>query len=139
MESEIFTSNFFIDIVTKSKNLREIHIGVSCVFTIDMIDAVRQVKDLGHPLESISFMNCIMDDRTEHDRASLTFDGIKLNFCQNSNQFISLIINGTRLGRMKREIDEKHEDIEHQRWCGVQRKLQIEKYEREKFTNNFGD
>jgi len=128
MERNIFTSNFFIKIITKSKNLREIHIGVRCIFTLDMINAVKEAKDLGHPLESISFLFCLIDDKI--DKNDTFMDGLKLNFQQNLNKFFSSMINETKLGRMKREIDEKHKDIEHQKICGAQRKLQVEKYDR---------
>jgi len=128
MERNIFTSNFFIKIVASSKNLKEIHIGVRCIFTLDMINAVKEAKDFGHPLESISFLFCLIDNKI--DKNDTFMDGLKLNFQQNSTKFFSPMINETKLGRMKREIDEKHKDIEHQKICGAQRKLQIEKYDR---------
>jgi len=130
MEKNIFISNFFIEIVTKSKNLREIHIGVRC-FTSDMIDAMRQVKDLEHPLEFISVLFCSMDEKIRYDKNDALIDGLVLNFDYNSNKRFSLIINETRLKCIEREFDEKQNDLEHQRWCGIQRKLQIKKYERD--------
>jgi len=130
MERNIFTPNFFIDIVKSSKTLKEIHIGVSD-FTLKIIDAIRQVKDLEHPLEFISVLFCSMDDKIGYDKNDALMDGLVLNFDHISNKFFSTITNDTRLDRMEREIDAKHNDVKNQRACGIQRKLQIEKYERD--------
>ena len=131
MERELFTSKFFITIVSKSKNLKNIHIGTRCRFSLDMINTVRQIKGRGHPLQSISFVCCIMDDKNGYNINDIFMDGLKLNFHQNSNNFFSLIVNETRLGRMKRELDDKHKDLEQQRRLSIFREHQIKKYERE--------
>jgi hypothetical protein len=129
IERNIFKSNFFVKIVTKSKNLREIHLGVRCLFTLDMIDAVRQAKDRGYPLQTISFLFCLMDD-SGSNRNSAVLDGLKLNFHQSAKKLFSAMTNDTKVGRMSREIDEKKANLEHQKWCSDQRQIELEIYKR---------
>jgi len=91
---------------------------------------MRQVKDLEHPLKIISFL-FRLDNKIGYDKNDALKDGFELNLFQDSNKLFSLITNETRLEQMRREFDKKCADIQQQRWCSVQRKLQIEKYERD--------
>lgn len=129
MEKELFTSKFFIQIITKSKNLKEIHIGTRCRFSLDMINAVRLIKGRGHPLQSISFVCCAMDDKNGYNINDIFMDGLKLNFHQNSNKFFTLMINEIKLGMMKRKMDEKQANLAYQMKLKEFREHVIRKYE----------